>query len=47
MGYIKKGTLRSYMGITYGELIEGIKKNILNPDLNTLKIENEYKIKFG
>ena len=46
MGYIKRGIFRTERGITYKELVEGIKENILNPDLNSLKVENEYKIKF-
>ena len=46
MGHIKRGIFRTARGITYKELVEGIKENILNPDLNSLKVENEYKIKF-
>lgn len=47
-GYIKKGVLKeTRRAITYTELTEGIKYNILNPDLNSLKIEDGCKIKFG
>ncbi|MBR3940216.1 MAG: hypothetical protein IKJ67_09650 [Bacteroidales bacterium] len=47
-GYIKKGVLKeTRRAITYTELIEGIKYNILSPDLNSLKIEDGCKIKFG
>lgn len=46
MGYIKRGILRTERGITYKELVEGIKVNTLNPDLNSLKVEDEYNIKF-
>lgn len=48
LGYIKKVILtRIPCGITRDELIKGIKYNILNPDLNSLKIESVCKIKFG
>ena len=47
MGYIKRGIFRAERGITYKELVEGIKVNILNPDLNSLKVEDEYNIKFA
>uniref|UniRef100_A0AB33IVI6 Uncharacterized protein n=2 Tax=unclassified Prevotella TaxID=2638335 RepID=A0AB33IVI6_9BACT len=47
LGYIKKGALSSIQrAITYEELVEGIIHNFLNPDLSSLKIENEYNIKF-
>ena len=46
MGYIKRGIFRTERGITYKELVEGIKVNILNPDLSSLKVEDEYNIKF-
>ena len=46
MGYIKIGIFRTERGITYKELVEGIKVNILNPDLSSLKVEDEYNIKF-
>lgn len=46
-GYIKKGVLaRTHRAITHEELIEGIKYNFLNPDFDSLKIEDEYNIKF-
>ena len=46
-GYIKKGILKdTHCAITHEELIEGIKYNFLNPDLDSLKIEDEYKVKF-
>ena len=48
LGYIKNGILKETCSvITYMELIEGIKYNILNPDLSSLKIEDGCKIKFG
>lgn len=47
LGYIKKGTLSgTHRAITYEELIDGIKENFMNPDLESLKIEDEYKPRF-
>lgn len=48
MGYIRNGVLsKTHCAITYEELIDGIQNNFMNPDLKSLKIENEYEIKFG
>ena len=47
LGYIKKGVLKdTHCAITHEELIDGIKYNFLKPDLDSLKIEDEGKMKF-
>ncbi len=46
-GYIEKGILqKTHDAITFEELVGGIKSNFMNPDLDSLKIKNEYKIQF-
>ena len=42
MGHIKRGIFRTARGITYKELVEGIKENILNPDLNNFLLTEEW-----
>ena len=46
-GYIEKGILQeTHDAITFEELVDGIKKNLINPELESLKIRDEYNVRF-
>lgn len=46
-GYIEKGILqKTHDAITFEELVDGIKKNLINPELESLKIRDEYNVRF-
>ena len=46
-GYIENGVLQeTHDAITFEELVDGIKRNLINPELDSLKIRDEYNVRF-